>query len=45
MGLVGPGLLALLLGKAMLDTRGMGWAWIIHVAMDTVIYTAMAIGS
>lgn len=44
MGLIGPGLLAVLLGKAMLDTRGMGWSWIIHVAMDTVIFAAMALG-
>lgn len=41
-GLVFTGLLGLLLGKAMLDTRGMGWSWIIHVAMDTVIYLFMA---
>jgi hypothetical protein len=37
-GLVYTGLLALLLGKAMLDTRGLGWSWIIHMAIDTVIY-------
>lgn len=42
-GLIGPGLLAVLLGKAMLDTRGMGWSWIIHVAIDTVIYAIFAI--
>ncbi len=41
-GFVFTGLLGLLLGKAMLDTRGMGWSWIIHVAMDTVIYIFMA---
>jgi membrane protease YdiL (CAAX protease family) len=41
-GAVGSGLLGLLLGKAMLDTRGMGWSWIIHVVMDTVIYSAVA---
>jgi membrane protease YdiL (CAAX protease family) len=43
-GLVQTGLLALLLGKAMLDTRGMGWSWIIHVALDTVIYFFLAAG-
>lgn len=44
-GLVQTGLLALLLGKAMLDTRGLGWSWIIHLVLDTVIYffIAMAI--
>lgn len=41
-GAVFSGLLGLLLGKAMLDTRGMGWPWFIHVAMDTVIYLFMA---
>jgi membrane protease YdiL (CAAX protease family) len=41
-GAVGSGLLGLLLGKAMLDTRGMGWSWVIHVVMDTAIYTAVA---
>lgn len=43
-GMVQSGLLAVLMGKAMLDTRGMGWAWIIHVAIDTVIYVVLAIG-
>lgn len=43
-GAVGVGLLALLLGKAMLDTRGMGWSFLIHVAIDTVIYLAIATG-
>ncbi|MCC6500383.1 MAG: CPBP family intramembrane metalloprotease [Anaerolineales bacterium] len=41
-GLVQTGLLALLLGKAMLDTRGLGWSWIIHVVLDTVIYVVIA---
>lgn len=44
MGLIGPGLLALLMGKAMVDTRGMGWPWILHVAIDIIIFTAMAVG-
>ena len=44
MGLVQAGLVALLLGKAMLDTRGMAWSWIIHVVLDTIIYTFIAIG-
>lgn len=37
-GLVMTGLLGLLLGKAMLDTRGMGWPMIIHVVLDTVVF-------
>jgi membrane protease YdiL (CAAX protease family) len=37
-GLVYSGGLALLMGKAMLDTRGLGWSWIIHLTIDTVIY-------
>ena len=41
-GLVYSGGLALLMGKAMLDTRGLGWPWIIHVSIDTVIYIFMA---
>jgi membrane protease YdiL (CAAX protease family) len=41
-GFVQSGLLGLLLGKAMLDTRGMGWPWIIHVVLDVVIYTTLA---
>lgn len=42
-GLVQSGLLALLLGKAMLDTHGLGWPWIIHVAIDTAIYSFIAL--
>ena len=41
-GLIQTGLLALLLGKAMLDTRGLGWSWVIHVVLDTVIYFFIA---
>lgn len=44
-GLVQTSLLALLLGKAMLDTRGMGWPWIIHVVLDTVIYASIVMAS
>ena len=42
-GLIQTGLLALLLGKAMIDTRSLGWSWIIHVVLDTVIYFFIAI--
>ena len=44
-GFVQTGLLALLLGKAMLDTRGMGWSWFIHVVLDTIIYLSLAAAS
>lgn len=43
-GAIGVTLLALLLGKAMVDTRGMGWPLILHIAIDTVIYIALATG-
>lgn len=43
-GLVQSTLLALLLGKAMLDTRGFAWPWLIHMALDTVIYISLAAG-
>ena len=34
-----------LMGKAMLETRGFFWAWFIHVCMDIVIYSFIALGS
>jgi len=34
-----------LMGKAMLETRGFLWPWIIHACMDTVIFFAIALGS
>lgn len=42
-GLVQSGLLGLLMGKAMLDTRGIGMPWFIHLVIDTAIYTFMAL--
>jgi len=44
-GLVQSGLLALLMGKAMLDTRGLGWSWVIHVTIDTAIYSFLALSA
>jgi membrane protease YdiL (CAAX protease family) len=41
-GLVQSGLLALLMGKAMLDTSGLGWPWFIHVTIDTAIYSFLS---
>jgi membrane protease YdiL (CAAX protease family) len=34
-----------LMGKAMIETRGFFWAWLIHICMDTVIFFFMALGS
>jgi membrane protease YdiL (CAAX protease family) len=34
-----------ILGKSMLETKGMFWAWLIHFCMDVVIFTFMAAGS
>jgi len=44
-GLVGGSLLAMLFGKAMLDTRGIVWPWIIHFLADAVIYNFLAIAA
>jgi membrane protease YdiL (CAAX protease family) len=44
-GFIEAGLVGLLMGKAMLDTRGMGWSWLIHVVLDTIIYIFLAIGA
>jgi membrane protease YdiL (CAAX protease family) len=40
-GLVQSGLLALLMGKAILDTRGLDWSWIVHMTIDTAIYISI----
>lgn len=34
-----------LLGKSMLETRGMFWAWFIHFLQDVLIFSFLAIGS
>jgi membrane protease YdiL (CAAX protease family) len=34
-----------LMGKAMLETRGFLWAWLIHFSMDAVIFLLIALGS
>ncbi len=34
-----------LMGKAMLETRGFFWAWLIHFWMDVVIFLFIAVGS
>jgi len=45
-GLIGAamtGFLAFLLGKAMLETRGLVWPWFIHFVPDVVIFASYAI--
>lgn len=38
-------LLGWLLGKSMLETRGLFWAWFIHFLQDVLIFVFLAIGS
>lgn len=42
-GFLQTGLLALLLGKAMLETQGFLVPWLIHFILDTIIYIFLAI--
>jgi membrane protease YdiL (CAAX protease family) len=44
-GLVFAGGLALVFGKAMLETRGMGWPWAMHSLADAIIYTFLAMAA
>ncbi len=45
MGFVMAGLLGLLWGKAMIDTRGLGVPWALHFSADAAIYTFLAIAA
>jgi membrane protease YdiL (CAAX protease family) len=45
MGLVATGGVAVLLGRAMIETRGFAWPLALHFAIDFVIFTFMAIAS
>jgi membrane protease YdiL (CAAX protease family) len=45
MGAVASGALAVLFGRAMIETRGLGWPVVLHFAGDLVIFTFMAIAS
>lgn len=42
LGAMQSGVLALLLGQAMVDTKGLGWPWIIHFAIDVVVFASVA---
>lgn len=47
-GIIGVAMAAFLgwiLGKSMLETRGMFWAWFIHFWQDVLIFAFLAIGS
>jgi hypothetical protein len=39
------GFLGWFLGKSMLETRGLFWAWFIHFWQDVLIFAFLAIGS
>jgi membrane protease YdiL (CAAX protease family) len=45
MGAVASGAVALLFGRAMIETRGLAWPLALHFAGDFVIYTFLAIAS
>jgi len=45
MGVLMAGFLGWLLGKSMLETRGLFWAWFLHFLQDVWIFAFMAIGS
>ncbi len=44
-GVLLAGFLGWLLGKSMLETRGLFWAWFIHFWQDVLIFSFLAIGS
>ncbi len=44
-GVIMAGFLGWILGKSMLETRGMFWAWFIHFWQDVLIFSFLAIGS
>jgi hypothetical protein len=44
-GVILAGFMGWLLGKSMLETRGLWWAWFIHFLQDVWIFLFLAIGS
>lgn len=44
-GVVMAGFLGWFLGKSMVETRGLFWAWTIHMIQDVLIFSFMAVGS
>jgi len=44
-GVVASGALALLLGGAMLGTKGLGWPWLMHLTVDTAVFISIALAT
>lgn len=44
MSVIMPAFLGYVLGKSMLETRGIAWAWLIHFSMDVVVFGFLALG-
>ncbi len=44
-GVLMAGLMGWLLGKSIVETRGLFWAWFIHFLQDVLIFTLMAMGA
>jgi membrane protease YdiL (CAAX protease family) len=44
-GAIQSAALGLLLGKAMLATKGLGWPFIIHLAIDIVVFASIAVAA
>ena len=40
-----PALLGYLLARSTLETRGIAWSWRIHIAMDVLIFGALALAA
>lgn len=45
MGLIATGAVAVLLGRAMIETKGLGWPLALHFSIDFVIFAFLAIAS
>ncbi len=43
LGFLMAGFLGWLLGKSVLETKGLGWAWAMHFVMDVIIFAAYAV--
>jgi membrane protease YdiL (CAAX protease family) len=41
-GVLGSALLGLLLGKAMIDSKGLAWPLVIHITLDVIIFASIA---
>jgi len=44
-GVIMAGFLGWYLGKCMVETKGVGWPWFIHLLQDVLIFSFMAIGA